>query len=74
VFDFNFVFALVWRAWRPVFGQHKPRAAVVTFVPAYDSPQLPGAYLALATATTGATVHYTTDGNDPVRKRRSILT
>jgi hypothetical protein len=55
-------------------GQHQPRAAVVTFVPAYDSPQLPGAYLALATATTGATVHYTTDGNDPVRKRRSIVT
>jgi hypothetical protein len=38
------------------------QAAPPTFLPEYDTPQLPGAYLALASATPGATIYYTTDG------------
>ena len=42
------------------------QAAAVVFDPAYDTPQLPGAYLSMATSTPGATIYYTTDGLDPV--------
>ena len=50
-----------------VFRFFQARTAPVTFTPEYDDPQLPGAYLALASATSGATIYYTTDGTtDPV--------
>src|SRR4029078_5423193 len=52
----------------------KNTVAAPTFSPAPGTLTAPNNHVTLATATTGATIYYTTDGSSPSRKKSPVHT